>query len=193
MLFRSVIEGVKDNGGFVLFNHPNWQSRFSHCPQEMMDTCQDYVGLEIYNGVISRLDGSPYATNRWDMLLSAGRRLWGYANDDSHAATGDVGLGWNAVYVEDETPEGVVDALARGRFYASTGVEITRIEVDGHRVVIEAENAARIVALRDTGRRLATVDGRKMEFEVPEGARYVRFECWGDGEAFAWTQPFFVH
>ncbi len=190
---QRVIDDVKNNGGFVLFNHPNWQSRFSHCPQEMMETCQDYAGLEIYNGVISRLDGSPYATNRWDMLLSAGRRLWGFANDDSHAATGDVGLGWNAVYVEDETPEGVVDALARGRFYASTGVEITSIEVDGHRIVLETENASRIVALRDTGRRLATVDGRTMEFEVPEGVRYVRFECWGDGEAFAWTQPFFVH
>jgi len=36
------------------------------------------------------------------------------------------------------------------------------------------------------------VEGRTIELEVPEGARYVRFECWGDGEAFAWTQPFFI-
>ena len=189
---QCVIDGVKENGGFVLFNHPNWQSRFSHCPQDVMDACNDYAGLEIYNGVISRLDGSPYATNRWDMLLSAGRRMWGFANDDSHAASGDVALGWNVAYVKDETPEGVVDALAKGRFYASTGVEITRIEADDQRIVIETENASRIVALRDTGRRVATIDGRTMELEVPEDARYVRFECWGDGEAFAWTQPFFI-
>jgi len=189
---QRVIDDVGTNGGFVIFNHPNWQARFSHCPQDLMDQCQGYMGLEIYNGVISRLDGSPYATNRWDLLLSAGRRVWGFANDDSHAAVGDVGLGWNVVYVEDETPQGVVDALARGRFYASTGVEISRIEVNGRRIVLETENASRIVALRDTGRRLATVDGRCMEFEVPDGVRYVRFECWGDGEAFAWTQPFFA-
>ena len=67
-----------------------------------------------------------------------------------------------------------------------------RIEAGDQRIVIETENASRIVALRDTGRRLATIDGRTMELEVPEGARYVRFECWGDGEAFAWTQPFFI-
>ena len=54
---QRVIDGVKENGGFVLFNHPNWQSRFSHCPQDVMDACNDYAGLEIYNGVISRLDG----------------------------------------------------------------------------------------------------------------------------------------
>ena len=125
-------------------------------------------------------------------MLSSGRRMWGFANDDSHAASGDVELGWNVAYVKDETPEGVVDALARGRFYASTGVEITRIEASDQRIVIETENASRIVALRDTGRRVATVDRHTMELEVPEDARYVRFECWGDGEAFAWTQPFFI-
>jgi hypothetical protein len=27
---------------------------------------------------------------------------------------------------------------------------------------------------------------------VPGYAKYVRFECWGEGETFAWTQPFFI-
>jgi hypothetical protein len=118
--------------------------------------------------------------------------MWGFANDDSHAATGDVGLGWNMVYVKDETPQGVVDALAQGRFYASTGVEISFIGVEGRTISIQTENASRIVALRDAGRRFATVDAPAIEVDVPEGARYVRFECWGAGEAFAWTQPFFI-
>ncbi len=189
---QQVIDGVKENGGFVIFNHPNWHANFNHCPQELFERCEGYLGLEIYNGVISRLDGSPYASNRWDMLLNQGRRIWGFANDDSHVATGDVGLGWNVAYVKEETPAGVVEALAQGRFYASTGVEISHIGVDGRHITIETENASRIVALRDTGRRFAIVDSRAIEVEVPEGARYVRFECWGAGEAFAWTQPFFL-
>ncbi|MYA23219.1 MAG: PHP domain-containing protein, partial [Gemmatimonadetes bacterium] len=107
---QRVIDEVNESGGgFALFNHPNRHGNFNHCPQELLQACEGYVGLEIYNGVIS--EGSPYATNRWDMLLSAGRRLWGFANDDSHAAEGDVGVGWNVAYVEAETASGVVEAL----------------------------------------------------------------------------------
>ena len=189
---QEVIDEVQKTGGFVIFNHPNWVSNFNHCPQELLDQSSGYIGLEIYNGVISRLDGSPYATNRWDMLLSKGRRLWGFANDDSHEAEGDVGLGWNMVYVQDETPKGIVDALLNGCFYASSGVEISDITVDDNRIIVQTENASRIVAIRDTGRRIATADTHTIEIEAPVDARYVRFECWGAGEAFAWTQPFFI-
>ena len=189
---QQVIDAVARSGGFAVFNHPNWFAGFDHCPQEMLEGCQGYAGLEIYNGVISRLEGSPYATNRWDLLLMTGRRVWGFANDDSHLAQGDVGLGWNMAYVEDESAEGVVEALRQGRFYASTGVEITSIQVDGESIAIETDNALRIVALCQGAKRFAQVDAPSIEVEVPEGTRYVRFECWGRGEAFAWTQPFFV-
>jgi hypothetical protein len=189
---QQVVDAVVRDGGFAVFNHPNWFADFDHCPQEALERCQRYVGLEIYNGVISRLEGSPYATNRWDMLLTRGRRLWGFAHDDSHAAQIDVGLGWNVAYVRDETPAGVVEALRQGRFYASTGVEITSIEVDSGKIAIETDNAHRIVALREGARRFAQVDAPSIQVEAPEGAAYVRFECWGCGEAFAWTQPFFV-
>jgi hypothetical protein len=189
---QKVIDEIEKSGGFVIFNHPNWVKNFSHCPQELLGNSSGYIGLEIYNGVISRLDGSPYATNRWDMLLSQGRKLWGFANDDSHEAEGDVGLGWNMVYVHDETPEGITNALRQGRFYASSGVEISEIIVENNRISLQTENASRIVAIRDTGRRVATTDTHSIEIDVPSGARYVRFECWGAGEAFAWTQPFYI-
>jgi hypothetical protein len=189
---QQVVNDIATVGGFAVFNHPNWFADFDHCPQSVLSQVQGYLGLEIYNGVISRLPGSPYATNRWDMLLSRGRRLWGFASDDSHAAQFDVGLGWNVAYVLDESADGVSAALRDGRFYASTGVEITSIETDGLSLSIETANAARVVALREGAQRLAQVDAPSLEIEVPADARYVRFECWGCGEAFAWTQPFFV-
>ena len=188
---QQVIDEIAGKGGFAVFNHPNWFADFNHCSQEVLERCQGYVGLEIYNGVICRLEGSPYATNRWDMLLTKGRRLWGFANDDSHTATGDVELGWNVAYVKEQSVRGVVEALRQGRFYASTGVVISRIEVEGRRILIETENAARIVALGHGAKRFAQVDAARIEVEVPAEVRYARFECWGTGEAFAWTQPFF--
>lgn len=177
--------------GFAIVNHPNWESKFDHATIEQMREWTGYVGLEIYNGIISVLDGSPYATNKWDILLSEGRRLWGFANDDSHRPA-HVEFGWNVAYVKERTVAGVVEALRNGRFYPSTGVTITKIEVEGMTIRLETENAHRIVALRDAGKRFAVADDNKIEVEVPAGAKYVRFECWGAGERFAWTQPFYV-
>lgn len=178
--------------GFAIMNHPNWQSRFDHATLAQLQEWVGYAGIEIYNGVIGRLDGSSYALDKWDMLLSAGRRIWGYANDDSHRGATESGLGWNMAYVQERTAKGVADALQSGCCYASTGVTIRSIDVQGTRIRIETENADRIVALRDIGKRVQVVDQSWIEAEVPEGAKYIRFECWGRGEAMAWTQPFFV-
>lgn len=177
--------------GFCIVNHPNWESRFDHCTIEQMREWTGYLGMEIYNGVIGRLDGDPYALDKWDMLLSGGRRVWGFANDDCHHAP-DAGQGWNVAYVRERSRQAVVDALRAGRFYCSTGVVIRSIRVEGSTVRVEAENAERIVAKRDVGRRFAVVDGPVLEVEAPTGARYIRFECWGRGERFAWTQPFYL-
>lgn len=176
---------------FAIMAHPNWQGQFDYATMAQLREWVGYAGIEIYNGVISRLGGSSYATNKWDMLLSEGRRCWGYANDDSHRGE-DIALGWNVVFVREKTPEAIVDALRNGRFHASSGVEIESIAVDGMRIRLKTRNAERIAALCDHGKRFAQVDAAEMEIEVPEGVRYVRFECWGRGEQMAWSQPFYI-
>ena len=105
---------------------------------------------------------------------------------------GDLARGWNMVYVRERTVEAIVEALRNGCFYASTGVVITRIAVDCNRIRLETEDADRIVAQGDFGQRFAEVDGTAAEVTVPDTTRYVRFECWGRGEQFAWTQPFWT-
>jgi len=187
------LDDVAEKGdGFLVACHANWKADFNHCPFEQFQSWSGLCGMEIYNGVIGRLQGSPYATNKWDRLLSEGRVLWGFANDDSHAATGDVGLGWNVVWAAERSAAGVADALRRGCFYASTGVSIMGIHVDGPRVRVETADAQRVVAIQCDGRRLQVANGKLLEVEVPADAGYVRFECWGAGETFAWTQPLFV-
>ena len=56
---QQVIDRIREDEGFAVFNHPNWQKGFNHCPQELLERCDGYLGIEIYNGVISRLQGSP--------------------------------------------------------------------------------------------------------------------------------------
>jgi hypothetical protein len=182
-----------DPGGFAIFNHPNWHANFNHCTIEQLREWVGYAGIEIFNGVISVLDGSPYATNKWDMLLTEGRKLWGFANDDCHWGDRDIELGWNVAYARERSVAGVVEALTSGRFYASTGVTITDVEVRGMTIKVRTRDAQRIVALMNTAKRFAQADAAEIEVTVPDNARYVRFECWGAAERFAWTQPFFVN
>lgn len=188
---QQMIQDATASGGFIVVCHPNCYNQFDQCTIHQLHEWYGYAGIEIYNGVIGRLDGSPYATNKWDMVLNRRRRVWGFANDDSHAAR-DVAQGWNHAYVHEPSLAGVTEALATGRFYPSTGVTIANIRVEGTRITIETENAQRIVALKQIGNRIAVADQRSIEVEVPPDAVYVRFECWGSGEQFAWTQPFFV-
>jgi hypothetical protein len=194
---QKVIDQINasNNGGFAIVNHPNWFRDWDHCTQEQLEGWQSYAGIEIYNGTIGRLEGSQYATDRWDRLLSKGRRIWGFANDDSHLAVGEVGMGWNVAYVKTPTVDAVTTALKDGEFYTSTGVVINSIEVEGTRIRIETANADRIIAITSHQRRFVVTDTPTFEVDLaafPGIDQYVRFECLGRGEQFAWTQPFFI-
>ncbi|MBA2482503.1 MAG: CehA/McbA family metallohydrolase [Planctomycetes bacterium] len=189
---QAVIDDIARTGGFAVVNHPNWFEDFNHCPHETMKEWTNFTGIEIYNHVIGELPGSSYATDHWDRLLARGRRVWGFANDDSHQAK-HVGFAWNSVLSEDRSPAAIVAAMAKGRFYASTGVAIGSIAVEGMTITITSPDAERIVAIADHGARIEVADGREMTLTVPDGkTTYVRFECCGRGERVAWTQPFFV-
>ncbi len=188
---QEVINRIDEGAGLAVIAHPNWMGEFDGTKITQMQEWVGYHGLEIYNGLINRLQGSPYCTNKWDLMLSQGRRLWGFANDDSHNDD-DIGNGWNVVCVRERSVSAIREALKAGRFYASSGVEISRIAVRGSRVTIETENARRIVGVSAFGRRVAIVDDSAIALDMQEQWQYVRFECWGDGEQFAWTQPFWA-
>jgi hypothetical protein len=190
---QNVLEAINRESGFAVACHPNWREHFAHWPRELLERHNGYLGIEVYNSVIRRLPGTPLATDRWDRLLGLGRRIWGFANDDTHRPE-DEGLAWNMVQCASREPAAVVEALCAGRFYATTGVTIDRIAVRGHTLTVQTRNAQRIIAYVDFGQRLTTVDDHVITVTVPENApfHYVRVECWGPGEQMAWTQPFFL-
>ena len=207
---------AEDAGSFAIACHPNWtgierrdgaMAFIEHLPYSQLAALRPYAGLEIYNGVTERLHGSALATDKWDRLLTEGRRVWGFANDDSHRLAGhdarktkpdptplmqdDAGLGWNMVAVRERSAAAVVAALREGRFYPTTGVSIRRMVSDGSSIRVETDDAVRISAIRETGRVFAVGDGPVLQVDAPADAAYVRFECRGAGGKMAWTQPFF--
>jgi hypothetical protein len=190
---QTAIDAILADGALAVVAHPNWESDYAHCPQERLEAWRGYLGIEVYNGVIRRLEGSPLATDRWDRLLGVGRKVWGFAHDDSHRP-GDDAIAWITVQSPDRRAQSILDALCKGAFFASTGVRIETVEVHERTITVRTNNAQRIVVHSDFGHREATADGPALAFTVPEFPvrRYVRFECWGPGESMAWTQPFYL-
>ncbi len=190
---QRVLDAVRADGAFAVMAHPNWERHFNHCPQEKLEAWQGFLGIEIYNGLVRAHPGSPLATDRWDMLLGQGRRVWGFANDDAHHID-DEGVAWNMVQSESNDAPAILEALRAGRFYASTGVTIDTVRVSGNSIRVSTRDAQCIVASIDYGRRVAHADAPEIAFTVPNDVEcsYVRFECYGPGESMAWTQPFFI-
>jgi hypothetical protein len=211
---QAVIDRTTAQGGIAILNHPNWGRSFSHWDQELMESLRGYAGIEIYNAVIEPLEGSPYALDRWDRLLTAGHRVWGFANDDSHSPVG-VGFGWNVVQAEANEPGALVAAMREGRFYASTGATIRRNEIRDEEWIIESPDADRIRFSSRWGmvQAFADAETRAFVFRTSEGSvtgtidegpgmtvryrfrgdeGYVRCEVLGRGGRAAWTQPVWV-
>ncbi len=189
------IQTIVNDEGIAVACHPNWLESFNHCDQALLDEWNGYAGIEIVNGVCCIFPGSGYALDRWDLLLGAGRRVWGFANDDAHTVEHQF-MAWNVVWCAERTLEAVLDALRTGSFYASTGVTIESIHVDpqARTIHVEAPNAQAIAVYADYQTRLVFHKGASYTFTVPAECtrRYVRFECLGEGGSAAWTQPFFL-
>lgn len=192
-----VVDAVLDEGGIAVPAHPNWQETFAHWVHADLEEIDGYAGIEIYNGLIEHHPGAATATDRWDRLLSAGRPVWGFANDDAHRPW-EVAQGWNVVQVDKRTPEAVLDALATGRFYASTGVTVQQIDVFGDKITVETANADCIRLISDHGVVQQRVSNPTATFRVPDQLVhwdehcYVRIECVGQGGDMAWLQPMFL-
>lgn len=189
---QELLDAVNARSGFPVLCHPDWEEDFNHYPYEMMLSLTGYVGVEIFNGFCMSAAGSHLSVVKWERLLSAGRKCWGFANDDAHKPE-DFGLGWNVVRARERTLEAVLEALRNGRFYASSGVTIDEIAASGATLSVRAPNADRIALYGVLGRRLYVCDGPQLQFDASSvSSPYLRVECYGRGGDAAWSQPIHV-
>lgn len=174
--------------------HPKrWQDReyWTRPMLEDLGTWPD--GTEVYNGhygIPSALESGrwPLYNGFWDELLTAGHRLWGYANDDFHDPE-DFGNAWNMVNVETTTPEAVIASAKAGRCYATTGPRVTTLNVEGSRLDVELDTECTGRFVGPGGKALAASEGSRFGFEA-SGEDYVRFE--GEGpDGWIFLQPMF--
>ena len=164
--------------------------------------------LEIWNGHPTVHNegggGSPGLEEIWDILLTEGKVLYGIAVDDAHVFQGEFaselanpGRGWVAVNANSLDALELMASLEEGRFYASTGVALSDIEITPDRIAIHISEVGDFrfstVFSGPSGVILAETDENPATFDL--GGRdvaYIRAKVTDSGGRVAWTQPVFV-
>ena len=195
------VDAIRSANGIPHINHPNFGWAIS--ADELRQVERTKL-LEIYNGhhAVNNLGGGgvPGMEEVWDRLLSSGKVLYGVADDDAHVfkqpGNPDVpgpGRGWVFVRADRLAPRPIVEALDRGDFYASTGVELTDYQADAKRIAItikqRPESKYRIQFIGRNGQILKEAESSPAEYVFRGDELYVRAKVLESNGRLAWTQP----
>jgi hypothetical protein len=200
------IAAIRAAAGIAQINHPNWtwSVRVSDLVQ-----LPDTLLFEIWNGQagIQNLGGTddagnvaPSSESLWDSLLTRGKVVWGVASDDSHdflrleeGREKGPGRAWIMVRADTLTSDAIMTALARGAFYASTGVLLSDVAASDTAMTItiqrRGDNRYRTRFIGRGGRLLADVPGTRPRYRVRGDEGYVRAVITDSNGLLAWTQP----
>jgi hypothetical protein len=173
-------------------------------------------GIEIFNGhTLATLERqgrkelyTDYDESCWDELLMAGMRCWGFAANDAFVSPGGYKrfspLGRVHVAACERNEASILETLAQGRFFSSTGVRIAPPRVDAApdgrvSIAVRAEENVNWVAKihrpsTEGVARLLTLhakDAPTARFEIDPGWSYVRVQCRSTRNSWrrAWLQP----
>lgn len=192
---QEVIDECIKQGGFVILCHPNWIHK-EYWPRQEIDALRRYTGIEIYNSLIFRLNGSGLATDTWDYLLSQGKLVWGFANDDFHRWY-DLARTWNMIYSRSICLENIKEAIHNGCFYASTGLILREMSVAGDTIRVSAcakdtyVNQYEYTFIGKDGETLGKQYGEFGKYRIAGNEMYIRVHVNSEHGAMLWTQPVF--
>jgi hypothetical protein len=192
---QAAIDECINQGGFVILCHPNWQHK-EYWPWEKIDSIKGYTGIEVFNGVIGRLNGTGLAEDTWDYLLSSGKLVWGFGNDDFHRWY-DLNKSWSMIYTESDDEDSIKSAISKGSFYISTGIFLNEISFDNNIIKLKAsENGCypknyQYIFIGKNGQVLHRQEGEYGEYKLAGDELYVRMKVIGEQGYTMWTQPIY--
>jgi len=195
------VDAIRQARGIPHINHPNFGWALT---RDDLQQIKNYRLLEIFNGhpMVNNLGGGgvPGMEEVWDALLSNGAMVYGIAVDDAHTfkdpGNPDVpgpGRGWVLVRAERLEARTILDALERGDFCASTGVEITDYQAGARQVAVSVKPTAfskyRVQFIGKGGRLLKEVGEPSATYDIRGDEGYVRARVRESNGRMAWCQP----
>lgn len=187
---------TNEKGGLVILCHPNWMNK-GYWDWNELKKIEGYVGIEILNPVIYTLKGSGLALDTWDYLLSMGKKVYGFGNDDFHQWR-DLERSFNMIYARSNSFNDIKDAVQKGCFYVSNGVALSDFTFDGKTITVEAslfvktyieEYQYRFIGIN--GAELYKCQGKFASYSIDQDEPYIRVEVTAEHGAKMFLQPLF--
>ncbi len=195
------IDAIRQANGIPHVNHPNFG--WAMTADDLKSLHNDML-FEIYNGhpTVNNLGGGgvPGMEEVWDRILTSGKLIYGLADDDAHVFkqpgnpyVAGPGRGWVFVRAERLAARPIVEALDRGEFYASTGVELSDYQVSAAAITIsiktESFSKYRVQFIGRGGSILSEVTSSPAVYTFKGDESYIRAKILESNGRLAWTQP----
>jgi hypothetical protein len=193
---------VAEHGGVSYLAHPYWTGLV---PGEF--GIDGIAGIEVYNAGCELETGRGLSAVHWDDLLERGIRCFAIAADDTHHGDLDSRFAWVWARVRERTTEAVLEALANGSFYSSTGPQIHELGLEDGAVEVRCSPCQRVTlcsrrqrgssvsagatGYKHRGEILAESDGEitAARLTIPPHVPYTRIEAVDAHGRRAWTNP----
>jgi hypothetical protein len=203
-LAQKSVDAIRREGGVPHINHPNFT--WALTADELRQVRNNKL-FEIFNGhpMVNNEGGgdSPGLEAAWDAILSSGVLLYGIAVDDAHTfkdpGNPDVagpGRGWVVVRAASLDARAILDAMERGDFYASTGIELTDYQVTAKAMTVTVKKNTfakyRIQFIGRGGALLHEALDSPATYEIRGTEGYVRAKVFDSNGRVAWLQPTMV-
>ena len=191
---QDAIDLITELGGFAIVAHPYW----SDLNVNDLAVLEGALGIEVYNTTCEVEIGRGYPSVHWDDLLVTGRRLLGFAVDDTHGRTRryqpeDYCKAWISVKAPALTAEDIMRSIENGLFYSSNGPSIKAIRVEGDEIFVESSPARSIAFISNTALGMMYTAERGSIEEASYALKgqevYVRVEITDKLGQKAWLNP----
>lgn len=188
--YQERVNIINHNNGISIICHPNW--KWTSCNFNKLLELHSYHGIEIFNALMAGEEGSHFAVDKWDYLLSFGRRVLGFAVDDLHYYKPEsIGSGWIMVQSKSLDRDDLISAMISGSFYSTTGVVMDRYYIKDGVFHVISVNGEEIVFIADNGKIINVIDSHAASIALDEQYRYIRCEIRSQ-YGIAYIQPIFL-
>jgi hypothetical protein len=188
---QQIVDAVLAAGGVAVLAHPKWSVMDPAGIAQLQGIC----GAEVYNSVSglpwngARADSSFY----FDLWATAGRLVPCMGADDSHHYTGEQTMTYTMVNAAELTRASLLDAIRKGRFYASQGPRFEQITItDSGTVEVHCSGAKTAVFYSNcvwAEDRVQDAAAGCVSYRINPVDRYIRVELIDENGRRAWSSP----
>ncbi|MBQ4323235.1 MAG: PHP domain-containing protein [Clostridia bacterium] len=193
---QAFIDRIRQLGGIAFLAHPQWSL---NQPEDIV-ALKGIFAVEVYNTASTLPNNADRADSSQilDLVARKGHLIPQIATDDCHWYTGEHCRSYTMVQAEDFSVNGILDALKKGRFYASQGPRINQVEIIENTMTVSCSECVTAIFYSNSpwvgNRSKITPEGAtEYTYQIQPADRFVRVELIDKDGNKAWLSPFAVN